>query len=229
MKPHTFAALTGSLLLFALALILVGYAQKDPTNRSVADAPPALVIVTGDGAVRVKPDKVIIAFGLLTQGASAAEAEALHFASIRRLQEALTATEPDSLDLQVDQMGVRASTYQDFGGVTRISGYEAQSVIRLGSSQIGKAQVLVDAGLAAGATSLESPFYTLENPESARLDALRDALENARARGLALAKAEGERLGRLSKVEALPEAEAISSPISTIVTVRARVTATFER
>jgi uncharacterized protein YggE len=228
-KPYTFAALTGSLLLVSLALILVGYAQREPTNRSMADAPPAQVIVTGDGAVRVKPDMVIIAFGLLTKGASAAEAEALHLASARRLQEALIATEADALDLEANQLGLRATTYQDFAGVTRISGYEAQSVIRVGSSQIGRAQALVDAGLAAGATSMESPFYTLENPESARQAALRDALENARTRGLALAKVEGERLGRLSKVEALPDEEAISSPSPTILTVRARVTATFER
>lgn len=110
--------------------------------------------------------------------------------------------------------------------MTRISGYQAQNRITGTVRNPAKAQAVVDAALAAGATSLEGIVYALENPEPSRQAATRAALDNARARATAMVRAEGGSLGEMTNMELL-QVEAPPGDIPIAVIFRARVQATF--
>jgi uncharacterized protein YggE len=224
-KSQHFAALVGALLLVAALLLVTGKPEGEPAPA--ATEPDRVVTVTGEGEVRVKPDEAHVSFGVLMHGPSAAEAEALALETARRVQEAIAQAGGDVDRLEISHLTLSATTYQDFAGTARISGFQAQASVQAVIRNLSKVQAVLDAGLAAGATSLDGVAYTLENPESAKQAAMKAALENARQRATTLVRAEGERLGELRNVEVLLEENTQSAASPASLVFRARVRATF--
>jgi uncharacterized protein len=226
LKPQHFAVLAGGLLLVALVLMIMGRPQAD-AGKAAVQPPQHVVTVTGEGEVRIRPDQAVLSFGIWTQGASAAEAEALNVASMQRVRDALVAAGMDEHSLEAVHKSVSAGTYQDFTGVTRISGFQAEGRITGTLRSTAKVQAVVDAALATGATSLESVVYGLDSQEQSREAAMQSALDNARTRATALARAEGGNLGDLISMEVLQEEP--PGPVSSggAMLFRARVKASF--
>lgn len=229
MKPQHFALLAGGLLLLAVVLIVSGRpAQESRQTGAAAQAAAHSATVLGEGEIRVKPDTALITFGVVVHRASAAEAEALALASAESVRTALVQAGAEEDRVEISNLALVTETYQDYSGTTRISGFKGQVTVQGVLHNVAKARSVVEAGLAAGATSLDSVVYSLENPEPARQAAMKTALENARQRATALVKAEGEGLGALKSMEVLSEeAPAPASSPSSLV-YRARVRATFE-
>lgn len=113
MKPQHFAAVAGTLLLVALVLIMTGRPQADPARNAAVQPPAHMITVAGEGEVRVKPDLATFSFGVLTNGASAAEAEALNVASVQRVRDALVNAGVDEHGLEISRKLVSAVTFQD--------------------------------------------------------------------------------------------------------------------
>lgn len=226
MKPQHFAALAGTLLVIALLLVVAGRPQPG-AGQSAADAHTRTVTVTGEGEVRVKPDLATIRLGVLTQGASAREAEALNLASAQQIAAALVAAGADEERVEVSQLNLTTNTYQDYTGATHVSGFDAQARVVAVTRSLTKVQGMVDSALVAGATSLESIAYSLENPEESRQAAMRAAVENARLRALNLVRAQGEGLGDMLTLEVLLEEgppEQSASPGSLVYRATVKVT-----
>jgi uncharacterized protein YggE len=229
-KPQQFAALAGSLLVMALILLFAG--RPAPAKDQGAVKPPRTITVSGDGEVRAKPDQVTLTFGVSTwtQGASAAEAEASHLASVDRLTSAIERAdvEPGAIEAQVP--AVQPLTRQDYAGKTYLAGYQAVSRVIVTLDAIQKADRVIAASLANGATSLESAVYGLRNPEDARREAVNAAIANARQRAAAIASAQDNSLGDLLSVEVIEE-EAPTAPSAATggpLLFRVRVKATFQ-
>lgn len=229
MKPQYFALLAGSLLVAALVLILAGPGQReDPGDRSDEEI-PSLITVIGQGEVPARPDLVTMLFGIWTTGASAAEAEALHLASVERLQEAVAGAGGQELKISLLAATVSPITYQDFTGLTRIAGYRAESSMRVSSRRLDDVGQVAQIALSSGATSLQSTRYSLENPEPPIQAALREATENARLRASLLARAAGGKAGRIRELEVLGEEVPTGASDPGDLIFRARVRVTFER
>jgi len=215
----------GVLALAAIALMFPG----GTSQRGRVVEPSRTVTVTGEGEVRVRPDLAQLTFGVITHGASATEAEALVLASARQIQTALVQAGADDQTVEPSHAAVVTNTYQDYTGVVRIGSFQGRSAVRGTVRTLSKVQASIDAGLAAGATSLESVVYLLENPEPAKESAMKAALENARERASVIVRSDGERLGPLKSMEVLLEEApptAGASPGSLLF--RAKVKATFE-
>lgn len=227
MKPQHFAALAGSLLLVALVLLFTGRPEATKSDTQPVQAAPRSITVTGEGEIRVRPDLALVTFGVVTHRASAAEAEALALASARQIAGALTEAGALEDRVEVTHLTLTTNTFTDFAGVTRISGFQAAVAVQATVRNLTKVQAVLDAGLAAGATSLDEVVYTLEGPEVSRQAAMRSALENARQRATMLAKAEGERLGELLSMEVLLEDSPGTANSPANLTFRARVRASF--
>lgn len=204
MRPQHFAALTGTLLAVAVVLLMMGRPQPEQAVKGPAELPRA-VTVTGEGEVRVKPDLVWVTFGVWSHGASAAEAEALVLASVRRVQAAAASAGADDQFMERADVTITPTTHQDFRGTPFLTGFEARGTVRAVVRNTAKLQAVVDAGLSAGATSVGGFEYGLENAEPAKQAAMKAAVENARQRATALLKVEGERVGELRSIEVLPE------------------------
>nr|WP_280953611.1 SIMPL domain-containing protein [Symbiobacterium terraclitae] len=186
----------------------------------------------GQGEVRVKPDQVTLYFSVTTwkQGASAAEAEALHDASVARLQEALQGAGADAAAVAIHAPKVRPLTRQDVAGVVHLTGYEVSTRVEVTLTNLQRMDGVVDAALAGGATELADVAYGLRDAADARQRALQAAVTDARSKALACAQGQNRSLGDLVAVEVVaeeaPVAGSRSSP--TALVYRVEVRGTFE-
>lgn len=231
MKPQYFAALASLLVVMALLLLVAG--RPAPDRNQAAASPPRTVTVTGEGEMRAKPDQVTLTFGVSTwtQGASAAEAEALNLASRDRLIDTLkrAGVDPDHLDAAHPL--ITPLTRQDYAGKTYLTGYQAVSRVVVTVTALQRADALMAAGLANGATSLEQVAYGLTNADGARLRAVQAAIEDAAEHAAAIVQTDGQKLGDLVSVEVLeeeaPTARTAASPGDLVFRVRVRATYNF--
>jgi len=222
-KPQHFSVLAGFLLLTALVLVLTGR----PADRAGTKAltPARVVTVTGEGEVRVKPDTMLVTFGVNLHRTSAVDAEKQALDTMAQIRTAVVQAGAEGERTELSVVILTPDTYQDFSGTVRISGFQAKGTVEGVVRHISRAQDVLDAGLGAGATSVDAVRYTLADAETARQAAMKAALDNARERAGAMARADGERLGPLQSMEVLLE----ESPAGTAegLVFRAKVKAAF--
>lgn len=226
-KPQHFAALAGFLLLVAVILMLTG----QPVDRSGTDETKTAartVTVTGEGEVKVKPDTVLVTFGVTAHKTSAVEAEQTALQAMAQIRDALAKSGAEQERTELSAVTLTPDTYQDFSGVVRISGFQARGTVQAVVRPVSDAQEALDAGLNAGATSVENVLYTLGDPETSKQAAMKAALANARERAGTMTRAEGERLGVLRSMEVLQEEAQGTAPSPGGLVFRAKVRATFE-
>lgn len=231
MKPQHFAVLAGSLLVMALILLVAE--RPAPGKDQAAKAPPRTVTVMGEGEVRARPDQVTLTFGISTwtHGASAAEAEALNLASVMKLTESIQQAGVDAEAIATERPKVTPLTRQDYAGKTYLTGFESVSRVTVTVTDLDRADAVIAAGLANGATSLESAVYGLANPAETRQKALQAAIDNAREQAAAIVTHQDKNLGDLLAVEVLeeeaPAAQAGSTPGALRFKVRVKATYQF--
>lgn len=226
-KPQHFAALAGFLLLVAVILMVTGL-PVDRSGAEEAKTAARVLTVTGEGEVKVKPDTVLVTFGVTAHKTSAVDAEQTALQAMDQIRDALAKAGAEQERTELSAVTLSPDTYQDFAGVVRISGFQARGTVQAVVRPVGRAQEVLDAGLNAGATSVDNVLYTLADAETSKQAAMKAALENARLRAGTMTRAEGERLGALQSMEVLLE-EAQGTALSPGGLVfRARVRATFE-
>ncbi|HWI60484.1 MAG TPA: SIMPL domain-containing protein [Symbiobacteriaceae bacterium] len=228
MKPQHFAALAGFLLLAAVLLVVTGGPVVDRTGARDPNTSARVITVTGEGEVKVRPDTVLVTFGVTLHRASAVDAEKEALAAMTLIQTALAKAGAEEGRIELSSIQLTPDTYQDFSGTVRISGFQAKGTVQGVLRSIGRVQEALDAGLSAGATSVESVQYTLADAETSKQAAMKAALENARTRAAAMARAEGERLGSLQSMDVLLDATPGPATTPGGLLFRATVRATFD-
>lgn len=205
MKPQHFAVLAGSLLVTVLILLLAG--RTPGLQGQAAVTPPRTVTVMGESEVQARPDQVTLTFGISawTQGASAAEAEALNLASMLKLREAIGRAGVTDEHMQSEHPVVAPLTRQDYAGKTYLTGYESVSRVVVTVTNLTRTDAIIAAGLANGATALESAVYGVASPEAVKRQAVQNAIGNARERAIAIASTHDRTLGDLLAVEVLDD------------------------
>lgn len=154
------------------------------------------VIVTGTGDVRDTPDRAELTFGVHSDGATAAEAQAANAAELRRLTAALKGAGVEPKQLKTEDLGV-SPRYDD--GKTG-SGYSADAALSVTGQELGRAGRLVDVGVSAGADSVSGPSLSIADRERQYRRALELAFDDARAKAEAIAKAASVSLGEITAI-----------------------------
>ena len=221
------------------------------TGRAAAQAPTGPVIpqivTQGAGEVRVAPDRAITRFGVQIDAADARTAQARVSETMQRVIQALR-----RLNIPENRIGTErldlSPVYEPLrpGQDTRprLSGYRAANVVRVELDDIARLGPIIDAAVGAGANEVEGIAFTITNEAPHRMEALRQASQEARTKAQAIAEALGVRLSALIEaseggVEVVPprplafERGALAAtPVQPgEMTVRATVTVryTFER
>jgi uncharacterized protein YggE len=196
-------SLTIAATLALLALPLVAQAPRPAGGGPPMEAVSTL-IVSGSGQARVAPDEAHVRLGAVAQAPTA-----------RAAQDQVSRTANAVLDA-VRKVGIAAEEIQTSGlslsplysqirqgndnQAPRITGYQANNTITVRVSDLAKVGPVIDAGLGAGANTLEGVDFGLRNDEAARAQALADAARTARAKAETLAKTLGVRLGEILEV-----------------------------
>lgn len=226
--------ITAAVAVLIAAAALSGIGQPAPARGDTM--PPRLVTTTGHGIVTAVPDDVTVTAGVQTRAATAADALSQNSTTMNKVVAALK--QAGGTKLQTQQVSLYPQT-NEAGNVT---GYTAQDSVSAHSDVAG-AGGLVDAAVGAGANTVDGPTLSLSNQSELYQQALARALDDAKAKAQALAKAGGFGVGQVSSVSessqetpgpvyktaAASAGDAASTPVEPgTQDVTADVTVTFE-
>jgi uncharacterized protein YggE len=191
MKRFPLALVAAAVALVAIAA-LAGVGRPEAARGdagTVADS----VVTTGHGVVTVAPDEATVTAGVHTQAATAAEALSQNSARMNDVIAALKAH--GGKDLQTQQVSLYPQSRED----GTITGYSADDSVSA-SSSIAGAGALIDAAVGAGANTVSGPTLSISDQDAQYRDALKKAIDDARAKAVALGDAGGFGVGPVSTV-----------------------------
>jgi uncharacterized protein len=191
MKPLRILVLV---LAGAAVVALAGVGRPEPAGG--ADKPIGGITVNGTGSVEAVPDEAEFMLGVQTEGATAREALAANSAQTRQVLAALKSAGIEKRDIQTQDVSVSP----DYRDENVIDGYTTRNAVRVKIRELGRAGAVLDAAANAGANEVYGPTLSRSNHDELQGKALRDAVENARRKAEALAKAAGVQLGEVTSI-----------------------------
>jgi uncharacterized protein len=193
------------LVLAVLALLAVAAlaGAVGPPDFARADDPRGgdTVVVNGVGSIRAAPDEAELSFGVDSRGRTAKEALAANGDAMRKVIAALR----DAGAREVTTQYVSVWPVSEDGGT--FSGYSASNSVSA-TIAVERAGELVDVATATGANDVSGPQMSQSDADRVYRKALAAAVDDARLRAEALAKAAGRTLGPITSI-----AEGGSQPI----------------
>ena len=181
----------------AFALLLVaapGAAQDTP-------APSTPTVTTaGEAVVRRAPDRAFLTVAVEARARNPRDAQ-------RQNAETMTAVRKQLASAGLNQDAVRTIGYNveqevDFVNGKRVPrGYVASNVLEVRVDEIERTGEVLDLAVQAGATSVSTVRFDLKDRRAAEQEALRLAVEDARARADAAAAGIGRSIDRVLRIE----------------------------
>lgn len=153
------------------------------------------ISVPGVGRVAVQPDIATLRLGVLVVRQTAAAARESAAATMTAVLEALSAKAVAKKDMRTALLSLSPVT--DYSPETgpRVTGYQVANSVAVTVRDLAQAGALIDAALAAGATSMDGLDFTVDDPSAAEGQARQLAMADARRRAQTIAAASGVTLG----------------------------------
>jgi uncharacterized protein YggE len=159
--------------------------------------PPPQVVATGQGEVKVTPDRATVIVTVETRGKTAAAAGAENARITRVTLDALRAQRLPNEQLGTADYSVYPEqTWDEPRRRPLITGYVARNTIRAEVRDIAKVGDVIDAALAGGATQIQGVNFWSSSLQAARRQALQRAIETACLDAAAMARGAGRGLGQ---------------------------------
>jgi len=172
-----------------------------PLTLSAQLRDPRGISVTGLGELRLPPDVAVVRFGVASRASSAAAAAVESARRTRAISDTLRAwglapevIEPVALEITTNEVPSEG----------RLIDYEARTVIGVRLRQLDRLGALVDAALAAGATTIPTVRFESDTADRAERYALARAYRDAESTARAVAAAAGHRLGTILEIQTEP-------------------------
>jgi uncharacterized protein YggE len=185
---------------------LAGFAAAPLAAQEASMQQPLVPILTvsANGESRVAPDEATVRLGVSAQATTARAAQdqvnriaGAILEAVRKLGIPAERIQTSELNLgPVYGQGSASREPQE----PRIIGYQASNVVSVQVEQLDKVGPVIDAGLGAGANRLEGVIFGLRDDRKARAEALTQAVDGARVKADALARALKVRLVRILEV-----------------------------
>jgi len=178
------------LVVVLMLLTAVGVAAKSETVRTLA--------VTGTAEVAVAPDICYLGFGVETRDKkSAVSAYKANAALAEAVMAAVRARGIEPKDVQTGGLTVTPEySYERNTGRRSFEGYRVAHTLAVSVRDLGKVSAVLDAAVDAGATTVSTVNFTIENPKKYTQEARVDALKAARAKAEKIAEVTGVKLGK---------------------------------
>jgi uncharacterized protein len=190
------------LALWLLSPLAAAPAAAHEETTSSSHVP--LLTVAGNGEARVAPDEATVRLGVTAQAPTAREVQDQVNRTAGAILEAVRRVGIPADRIQTSELNLGPVYGQERPGAEiqepRIVGYQASNVVSVQVEQLDKVGPVIDAGLGAGANRLEGVIFGLRDDRKARADALTRAVEEARGKADALARALKVRLVRILEV-----------------------------
>jgi uncharacterized protein YggE len=180
-----------------IALIAGGCVTVDvpePRPRPVSG-----INVTGTGRVNVVPDTALVHLGVEHRAPSLVDATAEAARRMQAVLERVKALGIGEQDISTVAYSVEPVTPQrrTEDEAVRITGYRVVNVVQLRIRELSAVGRIVEAAMAAGATTIRGVRFTVADPAKPEAEARALAVKDAQMRAAQLAQASGLRLGEL--------------------------------
>ncbi|MEO8273933.1 MAG: SIMPL domain-containing protein [Chloroflexota bacterium] len=154
--------------------------------------PPRTITVSGVGRVGVEPDLADLRLGVTFTSLTVRQARAANATAMGRVIDALKGLGIESRDIQTTNLSLNAVyDYSSNTDAPRLTGYTLSNTVAVTIRDIGNVGEAIDGALEAGATSLESIAFRVEDSSAAEKLAREAAVADAQARAAVLAAAAG--------------------------------------
>jgi hypothetical protein len=162
--------------------------------------PSRTISVTGAGQVTLAPDIAYIYIGVHTEGASATEAVSDNSTRTQKVTDALKELGLAKEDIRTTNFSIWPS--QQYGPDGKLTGtiYMVDNTVYVTVRDIEKLGELLDTTIQAGANSINSIQFDLEDKTEALSQARKAAVENAKKQAKELADAAGVKLGEIQTI-----------------------------
>ena len=164
-------------------------------------APVPTVRVMGSATLHAKPDRVEIDIGVVTQNLRAAPAAAENARHLEAVLAALHKAVGNEADINTVSYSLTPDYHYQSGAEPQITGYTASNVVHITLDDLQKVGTIIDVVTRAGGNRVQDIRFTLRDPESVHLQALREAARNARTEAEALASSLGVKISRVLLAE----------------------------
>lgn len=181
-------AAVGLLLGIVVAPIVVGHsAAADPST-----SPDRTVTVSGMGQVSVAPDVADVMIGVMVQKPTVAAAQS---AAATSMTSVLAAIKKDGVaDKDIVTTDVSLSPVYDYssnGSAPKLVGQQFSNTVKVTVRDLKSLAAVVDDAMAAGATTINSVSFRLDNPTAVQAQARVIAMKDARSKADVLTGAAG--------------------------------------
>lgn len=185
------------ILLAAVALSACG-----PATIVANPTPPQRTMnVNGTGMVMLTPDIAYINIGVHTEMATAAEAVSSNTTQTQQVVDAIKKMGVDAKDIRTTNFSIYSNTQNDpQTGAKLGTTYVVDNTVYVTVRKLDKLGDLLDATVKAGANSINSIQFDVQDKSAAIKQARDEAVKDARAQAQELATASGVSLGDLQNV-----------------------------
>lgn len=219
----------------ALAIAAMQAAPAAAQNMDVKVSATSPVVAIGvTETEEAMPDMATVTAGVMSKKPDAAKALDEANKEMAKLMAAIRAAKIDPKDIQTTGVSVSENTtYTDNGPVT--DGFRADSSVTLTIRDLAKLKTLMSDLVAAGATTLAGPYFSIDNEDALTDKARMKAFDTAKRRATAYATKAGFKSVRLLSVQenvdfnsmpyALADAAAATEPAAAAAAMAARAVA----
>ena len=163
--------------------------------------PTTRVIVSGDSVVQAQPDTAVLTLAVVTQNASASEAQAENASRTDAVLRAVRAAAGAGAEVKTSGYSLQPQYAYKEGAPPAITSYIARNAVSVTTGELNRVGAVIDAGSRAGANSVDGLAFTLRRDEPARRQALSEATREALASARVIAETLGGRVVRIVEVQ----------------------------
>ena len=178
-------ALAAALMLCTAAIPSAALAQQSTINQTITGTRLDLNVT---GEVTRVPDIAIISTGVVTRSATAGGAIQQAAARMARVRAALKAVGVEDRDIQTSNISLNPEYRYEPNQSPKLTGYSASNTLSVRFRDIANSGKILDALVAEGANQINGPSLTIDKPEA--------ALDEARAKAVAIGRARAELYAR---------------------------------
>ena len=154
------------------------------------------VRVSGTGTVSIKPDIAKVGFTVRAQEKDVSEAQQRNAKLMEAVLEVIKASGIAEEDIETGYLNI--NEVRDYSrNTSKVVGYEVYHTVNVKVRDMDVLGSLISEAVAAGASDVSGPEYSIEDDSKAYLQALGMAVESAGAKAKAIAAGAGVRLANL--------------------------------
>jgi uncharacterized protein len=168
------------------------------------------VTVSGEAIVESRPDTAVIQLAVVTQNASATEAQAENASRTEAVVRAVRAAAGAGAEVETSGYSLQPQYAYKEGAPPAITSYIARNAVTVTTGALDRVGPVIDAAGRAGANSVDNLSFTLRRDEGPRDQALSNATREALRKARVMAEALGGRVARIVEVQ---EAGTVRPPV----------------